>query len=448
MSGEPAPPASPGQPGRLILFTRWPAPGQAKTRLIPALGPVGAAELHAALAQHALAWCLAFIRQHPARLELRCVGAPPAAFRRWLGYAPLIRPQAEGDLGARMHQALGEALAEGAGRAVLIGSDCPGLTDAVLAQAFAALTDHDLVLGPATDGGYYLVGLTRPAPEIFRGIAWGTEQVLEQTLAAAPRAGLRHALLPALTDLDRPADLGLLDAAPTPPAPTRPAAGVSVVIPALNEAANLARAVASAAVAGVEVIVVDGGSTDGTYDVARELGATAVQSFPGRGRQLNLGAALASGDSLVFLHGDSRLPAGWPAEVRRVLGLAQASLGCFRFRLDHGGWQARLVERMVYLRTTLGQLPYGDQALFLRAGVLRALGGYAEIPMLEDYDLVVRARRLGRVVQARLAAPTSGRRWRRLGLVRTTFINQVMITGYALGVPAERLARFYGAHRR
>ncbi|MFH1059409.1 MAG: TIGR04282 family arsenosugar biosynthesis glycosyltransferase, partial [Pseudomonadota bacterium] len=189
MTGEPASFHRPA-PARLILFTRWPAPGQAKTRLIPALGPEGAALLHAALTQRALAWCLALIRQHPALLELRCVGAPAAAFRRWLGWAPLIRPQAEGDLGARMHQALSEALAEGADRVVLMGSDCPGLTDAVLAQAFAALHDHDLVLGPATDGGYYLVGLTRPAPELFADITWGTERVLEQTLAAARRAGL------------------------------------------------------------------------------------------------------------------------------------------------------------------------------------------------------------------------------------------------------------------
>lgn len=440
----PAPPA----PARLILFTRWPAPGRAKTRLIPALGPEGAAELHAALAQNALAWCQACVRRQPVRLELRTEGAPPAAFRRWLGLAPLIRPQAAGDLGARMHQALAQALGEGEGRVALIGSDCPGLTDAVIAQAFKELERHDLVLGPATDGGYYLIGLTRPAPGLFAGVSWGTDRVLRQTLAAARRAELSYALLPELTDLDRPEDLGLWGETPAPPQPPRPAADISVIIPALNEAGNLAATVASASLPGVEVIVADGMSADGTYDLARGLGVTAAQSFRGRGRQQNLGAALAQGGRLVFLHADSRLPAGWPEEVARVLALPGASLGCFRFQLDHADWSARLVERMVYLRTKLGQLPYGDQALFQRAGIFHALGGFAEIPMMEDYDLVMRSRRLGRVVQARLAAPTSGRRWRRLGLARTTFINQIMVTGYALGVSAERLARFYGAHRR
>lgn len=430
---------------RLILFTRWPRPGQTKTRLIPALGSTGAAEVQLRLTERTLATCRELLRRMPVRLELRGEGAYQAAFRRWLGLAPLIRPQAPVDLGLRMDLALRTALAEGEQRVVLIGSDCPGLTPDILEQAFAALAGHDLVLGPALDGGYYLVGLTRPAPGLFQDIAWGTDRVLGQTLRKAEELGLKAALLPELADLDRPEDLPLLDSAP--PLPPRPPAPevISVVIPALNEASHLPAAIASAAGPGVEVIVVDGGSRDQTLAIARQAGTLALASFRGRARQQNLGAALARGGVLLFLHADSRLPAGWQAEVRRVLADPGAALGCFRFALDQPLPGARLLEAMVHLRTRFLSLPYGDQALFLPAGIFAALGGFAELPIMEDYDLVRRAGRLGRVVQARLTAPTSGRRWRTLGVTRTTIVNQAMLLGHALGLAPERLARLYGS---
>lgn len=432
---------------RLILFTRWPQAGQTKTRLFPALGPIGAAEVQRRLTERTLACCLELLRQSPVRLELRGEGADPATFRRWLGLALLIRPQAPGDLGLRMDLALRTALAEGEGRVVLIGSDCPGLTPDILEQAFVALAGHDLVLGPALDGGYYLVGLTRPAPGLFQDIAWGTDQVLGQTLRKAEELGLKAALLPELADLDRPEDLPLLDSAP--PLPPRPPAPelISVVIPALNEAAHLPAAIASAAGPGVEVIVVDGDSRDQSLAVAREAGALALASFRGRARQQNLGAALARGGVLLFLHADSRLPAGWASEVRRVLAEPEVALGCFRFALDPPLRGGRLLETLVHLRTRFLSLPYGDQALFLPVGIFAALGGFAELPIMEDYDLVKRAGRLGRVVQARLSAPTSSRRWRTLGVTRTTIVNQAMLLGHALGLAPERLARLYGALR-
>ncbi|MCA1990227.1 MAG: TIGR04282 family arsenosugar biosynthesis glycosyltransferase, partial [Desulfarculus sp.] len=255
-----------------------------------------------------MARALELIQRHLTRLELRGEGADPAAFRRWLGLAPLIRPQDSGDLGRRMDLALTRALAEGEERAVLIGSDCPGLTAEILEQAFAVLADHDLVLGPAQDGGYYLVGLRRPAPEIFRGIAWGSDRVLRQTLNRAGELGLRVALLPELADLDRPEDLPRLVSPPPLPRPPPAPESISVVIPALDEAANLPEAIASAAGPGVEVIVVDGGSRDQSLAVAREAGALALAGFRGRARQQNLGAALARGGTLLFLHADSRLP--------------------------------------------------------------------------------------------------------------------------------------------
>ncbi|MBI4798935.1 MAG: TIGR04283 family arsenosugar biosynthesis glycosyltransferase [Desulfarculus sp.] len=429
---------------RLIIFTRYPEPGQVKTRLIPALGASGAADLALRLAQETLAWGLLLARREPLRLEVRFDGGDEAAMRSWLGLAPLYRPQGQGDLGQRMARALHQALQEGEERVVLVGIDCPRRDDRLMSQALQALASHDLVLGPAQDGGYYLVGLSRSAPAIFQGIAWGGPEVLRQTMAAAGRAGLATRLLTTLPDIDRPQDLPLLEDTPRPPRLEPDPGLISVVMPALNEAAHLPATLAPLLdLPDVEVLVVDGGSGDGTHELARDLGATACSSFRGRARQMNLGAALARGGTLLFLHADTLLPLGWDQEVRRVLKQPGVALGCFSFALDHAGLGASLVEKMVDLRTRRLGLPYGDQALFLTRERFAQAGGYAELPIMEDYELVRRARRQGRVIQSGLPVLTSGRRWRQLGLLRTTLVNQLIVLGYHLGVPPATLRRWY-----
>lgn len=431
---------------RLIIFTRPPLPGRAKTRLIPALGPQGAADLHRQMTEDTLAWALALAQREPVRLEVRHDGPETAAMRAWLGLAPLYRPQGDGDLGQRMARALHEALAEGEQRVVLVGTDCPGRDDAVLAQAFAALEGHDLVLGPALDGGYYLIGLKKPTPALFVGMAWGGGQVLAQTLAAAKEAGLSVHLLPALGDVDEPQDLPRWQEAPRPPRLEAAPGLISVVMPALNEAPRLAQTLGPLlATPGVEVLVVDGGSRDGTLELARSLGARALLGFQGRARQMNLGAALARGQVLLFLHADTRLPPGWAPEVRRLLAAPGAAWGCFSLGLDLPGRRFRLLERLVAWRTRRLGLPYGDQALFLPAALFRQLGGYPDLPIMEDYQLARALGRRGRVAFSPLKALTSGRRWRRLGLVRVTLLNQAVILGFHLGLDPARLRRWYDA---
>jgi|Deesub1362A_J573_1020465.scaffolds.fasta_scaffold02993_2 hypothetical protein len=192
---------------RLIVFTRLPVPGRVKTRLIPALGPEGAAQLHCRLSERTLALARRLAQARGLELEVRYLGGSAAAIQSWLGEGPLYRPQGEGDLGARMSRALHEALAGGVARVVLVGCDVPELSEDILHRAFQALRRHPLVLGPAADGGYYLVGLSRPAPRIFRGVNWGTARVLAQTRSLAAALGLKPVLLPVLSDVDRPEDL-------------------------------------------------------------------------------------------------------------------------------------------------------------------------------------------------------------------------------------------------
>ena len=191
---------------QLIVMARWPAPGRCKRRLASSLGAAAAARIQARLTDHTLA----VGRQLGIELVLAVDGLAPRAARRLgdqLGVGRIVL-QGGGGLGVRMQRQFQRAATERARRVVLIGSDLPQLERADLASAFAALDHQQAVLGPACDGGYWLIGLRRPEPALMEGIAWGSEQVLEQTLAALARRGLEPALLPWRRDLDRGEDLG------------------------------------------------------------------------------------------------------------------------------------------------------------------------------------------------------------------------------------------------
>jgi rSAM/selenodomain-associated transferase 1 len=194
---------------RLIIFTRYPEPGRTKTRLIPALGAVGAADLHRRMTEQALTTASQLAALQAATLEVRYTGGDDALMRQWLGANLLLCAQRGGDLGLRMRDAFHEAFQQGCERVVIIGTDCPGLTADTLAAAFTALRRNDLALGPASDGGYYLIGLRRAIPQLFDGIQWGTDRVLLHTLQIAETLDLRCSLLERLDDVDRPEDLRL-----------------------------------------------------------------------------------------------------------------------------------------------------------------------------------------------------------------------------------------------
>lgn len=195
---------------RLVVFAKAPVPGQAKTRLAPALGADGAAALAERLLEHAVAVAVA-ARLGPVELCTAGDAAHPAFERLHRQHRLLPGRQADGDLGQRMQQALHLALAGGT-PALLIGTDAPALDATLLRRAAAALEDADAVFVPAFDGGYVLVGLRRPAAALFEGIAWSSAAVMQQTRQRVAAAGLRGAELPALADIDEPGDLQHLPA--------------------------------------------------------------------------------------------------------------------------------------------------------------------------------------------------------------------------------------------
>ncbi|XGV96178.1 MAG: TIGR04282 family arsenosugar biosynthesis glycosyltransferase [Leptolyngbya sp. BL-A-14] len=192
---------------RLIIFTRYPEPGKAKTRLIPALGAEAAADTHRLMTEHTLAQVKPLLRSRSLMVEVWFEGGDRDQMEAWLGDGLRYQSQPEGDLGDRMLQAFQSALKNGVNAAVIIGTDCPELTDALLAEAFQALQQTDVVLGPAADGGYYLIGLRQVIPDLFQAITWSTDRVLQQTVAIVEKLNLSLTLLPMLTDVDRPEDL-------------------------------------------------------------------------------------------------------------------------------------------------------------------------------------------------------------------------------------------------
>ncbi len=183
----------------LIVFTRYPQAGRAKTRLIPAIGAVGAADLQRRMTEHVLAQA----RDWGGAIAIYYANGPINALQDWLGNDLFYQPQVDRDLGGKMAW----GFAQNPGPTVIIGTDCPGIDANLLRQAFAALGSQDLVLGPALDGGYYLIGLNALVPELFQNIDWSTDRVLRQTLTAAKTLNLKIHLLGALPDIDRPEDL-------------------------------------------------------------------------------------------------------------------------------------------------------------------------------------------------------------------------------------------------
>ncbi len=208
---------------QLIVFTRFPVAGVTKTRLIPTLGAAGAALLQRKMTEHTLKHAgRTRITPEPA-VEIRFEGGNKERMRAWLGDTYLYQPQAGNTLGDRMASALGDAFQNRVDQAALIGTDIPGLTSATLESAFDSLGEADVVLGPASDGGYYLIGMHcgafPAARKLFVNMNWGTDSVLADTLEIAAISGLRTRLLEELTDVDVPADLSTWEQEVTNPGP-------------------------------------------------------------------------------------------------------------------------------------------------------------------------------------------------------------------------------------
>lgn len=434
---------------RLIIFTRYPDPGTTKTRLIPLLGAEGAADLQRKMTEHTLSCVKRLTTSHKLSVEIRYEGGDENLMQNWLGPDFDYRSQGRGDLGLRMKHSFKDAFRSRATAAVLIGTDIPDITHITIQKAFDTLKQKDMVLGPAKDGGYYLIGLRRESlssaiPHIFNGIEWGTGNVFNATTRIARRLKLRYSLLEFLEDVDRPEDLPIWEQVYNINNHNFKPASISVVIPTINEAENIEKTISSVGKEkNIDIIVVDGGSNDGTVYLAKSMGAKVINSSPPRARQMNRGAAEANGEVLLFLHADTQLPEKFDGYILKALARPDIIAGAFQLRIDSPVPALRLIEHLANWRSRNLRLPYGDQAIFISSKLFRQVGGFPMIPIMEDFELIRQLKRKGKIVTLSVPVLTSPRRWLNLGILKTTLINQLIIAVYCMGVSPAIIARWY-----
>jgi rSAM/selenodomain-associated transferase 2 len=220
-------------------------------------------------------------------------------------------------------------------------------------------------------------------------------------------------------------------------------ASFSVIIPTLNETDNIVETLQttldSSSNPAPQIIISDGGSQDDTLQQAQNFPARIVNSEAGRARQMNTGAALATGDWLLFLHADTRLPQGW----QNLIAGCSANWGRFDVRLDGRHWLFRIIEKAINLRSCTSAISSGDQAMFFRRDFFQALGGFPDIELMEDIAISKRARKLGRPACLHRPVITSARRWQQNGILRTILLMWALRLAYWLGVKPATLQKIY-----
>ena len=433
----------------LMIFTRYPVPGTTKTRMIPALGADGAADLQRQMTQHLISKVTHLIEQQALAVEIRFEGGSQALMRDWLGPSFCYRHQGGGNIGRRMQRALADGFQAGYTAIVIIGSDIPDISNAIILQAFKALQKNRLVLGPADDGGYYLIGMHiadahRALSELFEAVNWGTNTVLSQTIAAAERLGMAYVLLDTLTDVDHPREIEIWHRALQANAPLTAPKRISIIIPTLNEAGVIKAAINRLPRSEqLEIIVVDGSSADATARIARQHGARVLSAPPSKAGQMNAGAAAARGDVLLFLHADTRLPENFEEKVLAALNRSGCGAGAFSLGIDSRNPGLRIIEHVANWRTRLFKMPYGDQALFVARDLFNRIGGFPDYPIMEDFEFIRRLKKKSKIAILPESVQTSPRRWQNLGVFKTWVINQLIVVAYFIGIPPHRLAFWY-----
>lgn len=226
---------------------------------------------------------------------------------------------------------------------------------------------------------------------------------------------------------------------------------LSIIIPAVNEAHNFERflnALSSFRSRGAEVIVVDGGSDDGTLEIATPLVDRIATAPRGRAAQMNAGAALARADTLLFLHADSLLPKDADIHILREMARTERVWGRFDIKIDSSHPIFLIVARMINFRTRVSGIATGDQAIFVRRDTFEAAGKYPDIPLMEDIALSKVLRAKSRPISIADKVVTSARRWHKYGIFRTIFLMWRLRLAYFLGADPHKLARLYEGEQR
>lgn len=374
----------------ILECAKYPVPGQVKTRLAVKLGNEEACRIYCKMAQGTHRELLKLQEQGQASIVVYADGADHHEISNWLQGAHDTWLQPKGDLGQRLEYAFCKAFGMGFHKVFAVGTDCPGLTAKKIQKAIGYLKRFDIAIIPSTDGGYVLIGTNSFQPNLFRNITWSSDAVFGQTLQHAKAKHLSVARLDPETDVDTAEDIKIFETVLRP--------DVSVIIPVLNNRWQLQETLHAFSCTGnlgeLEIIVVDGGSTDGSDDVARGFNIQLLRSAPGRAQQMNAGAQYARGHWLWFLHADCR-PS--PETIRKLsvfLHSADLLWGFFKQHISNPSFWFRFIETGNELRGRIAKLPYGDQGLIVRRDIFFQCGCFPQVPFLED---VLLSRRLSRI---------------------------------------------------
>lgn len=449
----------------VVLFTRVPVPGKTKTRLMPYLSGEECARLHRCFLQD----IGAAIREADADIFVCYTGtrneeAADVWFRKILGPDIVCFSQQGSDLGARMYHGIAHVLELGYDACVLVGSDIPLLRSDHLKVAWKVLARKDIVLGPTTDGGYYLVGMKQPQHVIFDRQTYSHDQVLQNALKAAEGAGLTWGLTGTLSDVDTVEDylelradllsgrfhkVGCRNRAEQIGSHV---AGfmyrkrkISVIVPVYNEEKSILsmQHQLKPYLGFGEILFVDGGSSDGTLALISP-DFQVLHAPKGRANQMNYGAEHSSGDILFFLHCDSVLPEGWDKEIRRVMRRYPA--GCFGIAFTSKHPLMWICQNMSNLRAKYRKIVFGDQGIFMDRSLFFELGGYPDLPLMEDYQLslTMREKKVPVGMTARRIY-TSDRRFPKgiIPKLRVMWQMNRLRKQYREGVSMEEIARQY-----
>lgn len=426
----------------LILFMRYPEAGKVKSRLAASLGHSEAVRIYERLVRRTLGVAADFKRstkQADIFIALTPSEKLPAARRRYPGPWTFF-PQTGSHLGERMKRAIEHVVSIGCGRVVLAGTDIADIQEGDFTQAFRALDAGLAALGPALDGGFYLIGLDRPCPSAFDAPQWGTGDIFRRTEEALRASGFQVKTLTRRRDVDRPEDIFHLSRDPML------SASLSVVIPTLGAPADLESLLQSLDdqlwPADEAVLVVAGNAPlEAVECPGRRI--RILTAPKGRGLQLNRGAQAATGDVFLFLHGDSFPPPNFAYSVRKIVIAPQASLGCFHLSFSPSTPALRIIAGWANFRTRRLKLPYGDQGLFCTRAVYESAGGFRKQFLMEDVDFVRQCRRRGKLLILPDPIATSPRRYVEKGILRASLKNHLLLLLYHLGVEERRLCSLY-----
>lgn len=420
-----------------MLFVKAPRAGFVKTRLAAKLGDERAVDVYRGMVQRQL-------RNIPADWPVEIHFTPAEAedeIRAWLGPGYAYRSQASGDLGRRLRKAFGAAFARDVPCAIAIGGDCPDLDRETFHETVTRLGRAELVLGPATDGGYYLVALRRAQPGLFENIPWSSSHVLTTTLARARLFNLSRELLTPKDDVDDyPSYRRYLDRTARTASPDT----LAIIVPTLNEAASIAATLAAATQTfpAAKLIVADGQSSDRTREIAAQFGAQVVITRRGRGRQCRAGAALAADAAwLLFLHADTLLPAEGGTVFANFVAQPNAQVATFRLSFDRANWFLRAGCWFTRFDSVLTR--FGDQGIVIRRDFYEALGGFPDWPLFEDVALLQRARAASRIHSLPAHVITSARRFEQHGAFVQQCRNARLLVRYLCGARPVELAAQY-----